>query len=134
MGTQREHYRRFDDKVDDDLGKFTELWIATMLWHHGVIKFDNCAGLSAFLLLLTLTMKMFALLRRTFRFMATLFGILILTGLHFKKTGNLFSVFPTDTLTGICLSSNASRFVWHKNPVNGKPIWVISIALYCQII
>ena len=30
----------------DVLGKFTELWIATMLWRHGVIKFDNCAGLS----------------------------------------------------------------------------------------
>ena len=37
------------NKVDplkvDVLGKFTELWIATMLWRHGVIKFDNCAGL-----------------------------------------------------------------------------------------
>ena len=29
----------------DVLGKFTELWIATMLWRHGVIKFDNCAEL-----------------------------------------------------------------------------------------
>ena len=27
------------------LGKFTELWIATMLWRHGVINFDNCGGL-----------------------------------------------------------------------------------------
>ena len=32
----------------DVLGKFTELWIATMLWRHGVIKFDNCAGLFNF--------------------------------------------------------------------------------------
>ena len=30
----------------DVLGKFTELWIAAMLWRHGVIKFDNCAGLN----------------------------------------------------------------------------------------
>ena len=28
----------------DVLGKFNGLWIATMLWRHGVIKFDNCAG------------------------------------------------------------------------------------------